>query len=242
MGDFHPEVHWNGFAGLNLIALICSSFEAICWLIFSIGQMYKVFFDNRTIFFTDQFEKYYRSHHGLFARYLNEIQLAYIIELFRNVHEIRNVFIIHPDVELAFGAFRTFFRVMEAAGGLVFDEQGRVLVIHRRGKWDLPKGKMEEGEDPQTAAVREVEEECGIHAPQIQKLLHVTYHSYVQEGVMILKKIWWYQMSYSGKEQLVPQAKEDITRAGWFDPGELNPVKENTWSSIVEVLKAGNLL
>ena len=211
-------------------------------MIFSIGQMYKVFFDNRSIFFTDQFEKYYRSHHGLFARYLNEIQLAYILELFRNVHEIRNVFIIHPDIELAFSAFRSFFREMDAAGGLVFNDQGRVLVIHRRGKWDLPKGKMEEGEAPDTAAVREVEEECGIRSPQIQKLLHTTYHSYVQEGVMILKKTRWYQMTYSGDEPLTPQTKEDITQARWLHPGDLGQVRENTWSSIVEVLQAGNLL
>ncbi|HKL38059.1 MAG TPA: NUDIX domain-containing protein, partial [Bacteroidales bacterium] len=192
--------------------------------------------------FTDQFEKYYRSHHGLFARYLNEIQFAYILELFRNVHEIRNVFIIHPDVELAFHAFRSFFREIDAAGGLVFNGQGQALVIHRRGKWDLPKGKMEEGEGPESAAVREVEEECGIRSPQIQKLLHITYHSYLQEGVMILKKTHWYQMTYRGDEQLIPQTKEDITQARWLEPNELDRVRDNTWPSIVEVLKAGNLL
>jgi len=204
--------------------------------------MYKVFFDGRTVFFTDEFEKYYQSHNGLFVRYLNEIQLAYVMELFRNVHEIRNVFIIHPDVEQSFQAFRSFFREMEAAGGLVFDNRGRVLVIHRRGKWDLPKGKMEPGEDPETTAVRETEEECGITSPRARELLHITYHSYNLEGVMILKKTYWYRMDHSGDEKPVPQTHEDITRVQWIDPANLDQVVSNTYSSIIEVFKAGGVL
>ena len=204
--------------------------------------MYKVFFDGRKVIFTDAFEKYYQSHNGLFVRYLNEIQLAYVMELFRNVQEIRNVFIIHPDVEESFQAFRSFFREMEAAGGLVFDQRGRVLVIHRRGKWDLPKGKVEQGEDSKKAAVREVEEECGITSPRAHELLHVTYHSYNLEGVMILKKTYWYRMDHPGDEKLVPQTHEDITRVRWMDPADLQQVTSNTYGSIIEVLEAGKLL
>ena len=203
--------------------------------------MYKVFFDSRTVIFTDAFDKYYHTHNGLFVRYLNDIQMAYVLELFRNVQEIRNVFVIHQDIEKAFGAFRSFFREMEAAGGLVFDEQGRVLVIHRRGKWDLPKGKMEKGEDPQTTAVREVEEECGISSPQPAGLVHITYHSYNLEGVMILKKTYWYHMEYQGNEELVPQTHEDITHVRWLETSELDQVVDNTYASIVEVLKAGGV-
>ncbi|MBS3807318.1 MAG: NUDIX domain-containing protein [Bacteroidales bacterium] len=205
-------------------------------------QMYKVFFDGRTVFFTDEFEKYYQSHNGLFVRYLNEIQLAYVMELFRNVREIHNVFIIHPDLEQTFKAFRSFFREMEAAGGLVFDDRGRVLVIHRRGKWDLPKGKLEQGEDPETTAVREVEEECGITSPRPRQLLHVTFHSYNLEGVMILKKTYWYHMDHPGDEKLVPQTHEDITEVRWMAPGDLGQVVDNTYGSIIEVLEAGKLL
>lgn len=204
--------------------------------------MYKVFFDSRTVFFTDEFEKNYQSYNGLFVRYLNDIQLAYVLELFRNVREIRNVFIIHHNLEEAFEAFRSFFREMEAAGGLVFDEQGRVLVIHRRGKWDLPKGKMEPGEDPATTAVREVEEECGITSPRPGKLLHTTYHSYTLDGVMILKKTYWYHMDYSGDEELEPQTHEDIVAAQWMPVSGMDQVVENTYSSIAEVLKAGGIL
>ena len=204
--------------------------------------MYKVFFDNRTIYFTDQFAYYYKKYNGLFVRYLDEIQLAYVLELFRNVDEIKNVFIIHPDIETVFQAFRSFFRTMEAAGGLVFNEKGRILVIKRKARWDLPKGKLEKGEETQDSAIREVREECGITAPEIHSLLHVTYHAYSQEGVLILKKTYWYKMIYSGQKRLRPQTEEDITDARWISKKDLKMVVQNTYLSIVEVLKSANLL
>ena len=204
--------------------------------------MYKVFFDNRTIYFIDQFDGYYREYNGLFIRYLNEIQLAYVLELFRNVQEIKNVFIAYHDIEKVFQDFQSFFRVMEAAGGLVFNEKGQVLVIKRRGKWDLPKGKKEEGESAETCALREVEEECGIESLEMDDLLHITYHSYTLEGVLILKRTYWYQMKSSEQETLTPQTKEEITEAKWMNPEDLNIVTENTFLSIIDVLKAGKLL
>ena len=204
--------------------------------------MYKVFFDNRTIYIIDQFDGYYKQHNGLFVRYLNEIQLAYVLELFRNVQEIENVFIVHEDIEKVFLDFKSFFRVLEAAGGLVFNEEGQVLVIKRRGKWDLPKGKKEEGEEPDVCALREVKEECGIHSLELEDLLHTTYHSYTLDGVLILKRTYWYQMKTSVDERLIPQTKEEITQAKWMNPEDLNVVTENTFLSIIDVLKAGKLL
>ena len=242
MGDLHPELQRKGFAGLNFIAFICRRLLAISGSKFSIGQMYKVFFDNRTIYFIDTFDSYYRQYNGLFIRYLNEIQLAYVLELFRNVQEINNVFIAYPDVEKVFQDFQSFFRVLEAAGGLVFNEKGQVLVIKRRGLWDLPKGKKEEGEDPDACALREVKEECGIQHLEIGKLLQTTYHSYTLDGVLMLKRTYWYQMKSSHQETLTPQTKEEITEAKWMNPEDLDIVTENTFLSIIEVLKAGKLL
>ena len=49
-----------------------------------------------------------------------------------------------------------------AAGGLVTNKHNELLMIFRRAKWDLPKGKLDEGESIEACAVREVEEETGI--------------------------------------------------------------------------------
>lgn len=203
--------------------------------------MYKVYFDHRTIFLTNQFDKYYKKYDGLFVKYLNEIQLAYVMELFKNIKEIKNVFIIHYDVEKIFEEFKTFFNLVEAAGGLVYNSRGQILMIKRRGKWDLPKGKKEKDEDPDRCAAREVKEECSIYSLDIRDLLHITYHSYFQEGSMILKKTYWYKMFQEGDSKLSPQTEEDITEVKWVNPGDLPQKLENTYPSIVDVIHADEL-
>ena len=51
----------------------------------------------------------------------------------------------------------------ESAGGIVVNSAGRILVFSQHGtSWSLPKGHIEEGEDPLTAARREIREESGI--------------------------------------------------------------------------------
>mgnify|MGYP006283756309 CR=1 FL=1 len=204
--------------------------------------MYKIFFDERIIYLTTQFEKYYTNCYGLFIKYLNEIQLAYVMELFRSVKEIKNVFIIHHDLEKIFSEFSSFFSIVEAAGGLVYNEEGKILVIHRRGKWDLPKGKMEVGENPEKCALREVEEECAVNPLRIRDLIHISYHSYYIDGVMMLKKTYWYKMTHEGNNQLSPQTEEDIAEAKWVDPSDLKEITDNTYGSILDVLKAGELI
>ena len=69
--------------------------------------------------------------------------------------------------------------MVEAAGGLVFNKDGDILMIFRNGKWDLPKGKLEIGESIEECAIREVEEECGISGLIIEKKIKDTYNIYV---------------------------------------------------------------
>ncbi|MCK5700459.1 MAG: NUDIX domain-containing protein, partial [Cyclobacteriaceae bacterium] len=84
------------------------------------------------------------------------------------------------------------YTIIKAAGGLVLNE-GEVLMIWRLKKWDLPKGKLDKGEKPKKAAVREVEEECNVKVKLGKKICH-TWHTYKQNGRRILKKTYWYRM------------------------------------------------
>ena len=59
-------------------------------------------------------------------------------------------------------AFFKHFKLVKAAGGLVINKSGEVLLIFRRGKWDLPKGKLDDNESLVECAVREVQEETGL--------------------------------------------------------------------------------
>ena len=67
-----------------------------------------------------------------------------------------------------------------SAGGLVFDDRGRVAIIARHSRsghleWCLPKGHIEKGETPQQTAVREVHEETGILGEIIESIATIDY-------------------------------------------------------------------
>jgi 8-oxo-dGTP pyrophosphatase MutT (NUDIX family) len=110
------------------------------------------------------------------------------------------------------------------------------LFIKRFGKWDLPKGKIEAGESPGQAALREVLEECGIRATLYQALPS-TYHIYTLDGTRILKRTWWFSMGYSGEPATVPQREEGITEAIWLVPSRFDMVLDNTYRSLAALLE-----
>jgi len=134
-------------------------------------------------------------------------------------------------------------RLIEAAGGLVKNERKEYLVIFRNGVWDLPKGKIEEGEKTRKAAVREVEEECGIKVKKAGRKICKTYHVYPQRNKeLALKKTHWYRMKAEGQEKLKPQKEEGITKACWFTREKFTILTKNSYPSIVDVLDNMGLL
>ena len=166
--------------------------------------------------------------------------VAVIIELLEQ-ESVKGIEVISDHPEKEWEAFRQYFKFIIAAGGTVFNEKGELLVIHRLGKWDLPKGKLEKGEDIPTCAVREVEEECNVGELQIIKELPSTYHCYTtRKGKWALKRTYWYEMktSYSGK--LVPQTEEGIEAVEWFPKKRIPEINSNTYNSIKEVIYSIN--
>lgn len=125
---------------------------------------------------------------------------------------------------------------IEAGGGLVTNGAGKVLLIYRYGKWDLPKGTREPGESFECTALREVEEECGIGELSIDEFICCTYHTFRRDGLFNLKCTNWFRMSYSGlSEKTVPQLSESIERAEWVAPKDLPRYLSNTYPNILEV-------
>jgi 8-oxo-dGTP pyrophosphatase MutT (NUDIX family) len=131
------------------------------------------------------------------------------------------------------------FRQLPAAGGVVRQNE-KLLFIFRRNKWDLPKGKIDKGENTPQAALREVEEECGISGHRIVKPLLPTFHIYPSEktnGEWIFKETSWFEMDYSGDHPGKPESAEGITQIKWFHANELNEVWENTYENLKEIIK-----
>jgi len=151
-------------------------------------------------------------------------------------------YLLTSDVEKTFKSIKNSLRVIEAAGGLVKNEDKKFLFIKRNGKWDLPKGKLEPKETKRNAAVREVEEECGIQIKKLGKKLIKTYHVYEIKGKTVLKVSHWYEMEAKGNQKLVPQAEEGITEVKWFPKKDFSIIRANTYANILDVISEENFL
>ncbi|CAN5523129.1 NUDIX domain-containing protein [soil metagenome] len=133
--------------------------------------------------------------------------------------------------------FNSYCTLIEASGGLVMNEKNEYLVIFRKGKYDLPKGKMEYDESPEQAGIREVEEECGITDLEIISTLEKTFHTYTLKKKRILKKTNWYLMRTTSQE-LIPQTEEDIEKAEWLTHQQIKDIAlKNTYASIEELIE-----
>ena len=132
--------------------------------------------------------------------------------------------------------FKELFRIIEAAGGLVENREGKYLFIFRRGKWDLPKGKIDKGERPDEAAIREVHEETGLTNAAIDTKLLITYHIYYFKNKLALKPTHWYLMDNLGSNDIFPQTEEDIEKAVWLTLEEVDSLKSEMFNSIIDVV------
>lgn len=130
-----------------------------------------------------------------------------------------------------------------AGGGLVLNEKGELLMIYRRGKWDLPKGKLDEGETIEDCAVREVMEETGLTSVERGKLLEISHHEYFDRHVEeeVIKETHWFAMKAKGEQELIPQTEEDITDIKWVTGKELESCLEDSYPNVVELIRKAEL-
>ncbi len=141
------------------------------------------------------------------------------------------------DLEGDWAGFCDQYTLVEAAGGVVQNQANELLLIYRLGKWDLPKGKIEVGENRAEAALREVEEECGLLDINLGAVLPTTYHTYVLRGQRILKPTYWYKMTTTYKGKLVPQTEEDISAVRWVPIAEAQSLMKESYASIAELMR-----
>ena len=157
------------------------------------------------------------------------------------IHEMQSPTIhagiyLNSDLKKLRDAFWKQFLIIQAGGGLVENENKEVLFMYRRGRWDLPKGKLDAGENIEECAVREVKEETGLNDLEVKGFLLTTYHTYHEHGDYILKESHWFEMSSNSNNMLVPQTEEDIQELKWVKNEDLHLVLNNTYPSVKEVL------
>ena len=149
---------------------------------------------------------------------------------------VKTIIILVEDVEKAKSAFFEQFTIIEAAGGIVQNENKELLFIFRRGKWDLPKGKIENNETPEICAVREIEEETGVNNLTLKHKVGETYHIYEERGLSILKISHWFYFVGIGKQTILPQIEEDIAEVKWIPTRNIKEPMANTYKNIKDIL------
>lgn len=129
-------------------------------------------------------------------------------------------------------------KIIQAGGGLVLNEQNELLLIFRRGSWDLPKGKLDFGETIEACALREVEEETGVRNLTLINFLGITKHQYFDPYLKeeVIKESHWYTMSVKGVPALIPQTEEDITDIKWVPLSDVNALIADSFASIKEII------
>ena len=131
-----------------------------------------------------------------------------------------------------------------AAGGLVTNPNGEILWIFRRGFWDLPKGKLDEGETIQSCAVREVVEETGLNNIQLHQMLCFTNHTYFDKYLNeeVIKRAYWFHMTIANLQDGIPQTSEDIEKIEWISLDKARHCLDNTYPTILEVIEKYRIL
>ncbi|MCD8185174.1 MAG: NUDIX domain-containing protein [Rikenellaceae bacterium] len=197
--------------------------------------MYKLYFSDRVVILDNDASKYNPEEVIFTVPGDRSIEKT---NLLQKVHNTKRLVLIGPDVEALYRAVTDPFPSIQAGGGLVTNPKGEILMIFRHRRWDLPKGKLENGECIEECSVREVEEETGIAPVQRGPRLLLTSHFYQLNGEWVMKKTSWYAMAYTGNLAPVPQVEEDIMAIEWVNPGQLDRYLKNTYPTIIDVFEA----
>ncbi len=200
----------------------------------------KIYFDTKPLFLCDNVDEtlqpYIHHDDAVFIDELNSHTVKSMIHEMQEPNVHAGVFY-HPDLAELKKAFYKKFTIILAGGGLVQNEKKEILLIFRRGKWDLPKGKQDKGETLEACALREVEEETGLQKVKLTAPLTTTYHTYHEGARYILKESHWFRMKVSGEQKLVPQLQEDIREIRWVKADKLGDYMEISFPSVAEVLE-----
>jgi hypothetical protein len=198
------------------------------------AQIYKIYINEAVLIITESVPKNLSDYQAL---NLSDFDFVKFIDLAKVLGSPKIFLLLSPQFKPIFKSIKRSMISIKAAGGIVKNEADEYLFIFRNGKWDLPKGKIEKGENSRAAAIREVEEECGIRIESSGEKICNTYHLYEMSGGTVIKKTNWYWMKAKKKGKLIPQLEEGITDVRWLSKADLSLVQENTYPLIKDLIK-----
>lgn len=129
--------------------------------------------------------------------------------------------------------------VHRGAAAIIFDGERRVLLVRWRrapGFYGLPGGRIEPGEEPHDAVVREVREETGLGV-RVMRLAGVYgFDSTDQQHYLVMYAF----LCETRSGEATVAAPAEISEVGWFDPRRLPTPLENVAPAAVADVVSGN--
>ncbi len=204
----------------------------------------KIYFDDKPLILTTNATSY-RTIHAEAAGYKvlakdNSVMLEQGFESLTD-NSVQGVIVEGESKEQLQEKLYELFEPVHAGGGVVKNEEGAILLIYRRGKWDLPKGKLDEGETIEECSLREVIEETGLKRVSLGEKICDTYHIYKQKGNYYLKCTAWYHMTGTKEDVLEPQEEEKIEDVRWVSESGLPELLKDTYEGIKDVLRLAGI-
>lgn len=201
--------------------------------------MYKIYINENLLVISDREEHLSLCVEGekkVVPFFLGAKSLLNFIDKLEKTGDKTTLVLTNDDPKQVFKKFKSLYKRIEAAGGIVQNKEGNVLLIYRLGWWDLPKGKMEFGEKRREAALREVKEETGLDC-LIEQKAGVTWHTYINpKGRRVLKRTHWYRMVDKATSDVSLQVEEHIVDSTWMTLQELQRSKGKCYRSIASLL------
>lgn len=206
------------------------------------AETFTVYVNQKPLILTNDEEQYfmppaehYQSY--IYCKFKTEDDIARILNICDNDEQLQLALIYAADFEAFKKTFRELFTEIMAAGGVVKNEEDEILLIFRKGKWDLPKGKADDGETPEQTAIREVKEETGLISLKLGAPILTTYHAYKEEKERFLKTTYWFEMTSSKSEKLIPQTEEKISDIRWVNIDNLSEYTSNTYPTLLPIFE-----
>ncbi|MCX8020236.1 MAG: NUDIX domain-containing protein [Chitinophagaceae bacterium] len=200
----------------------------------------KIYFQDKPLFLCDRIDEtlkeYLKHPDTVFIDILNTHSVKTMIHEMERTEIHAGIFLHHDLNELKKSFFKKF-TLISASGGIILNSQGNVLLIFRRGRWDLPKGKRDKNESAEECALRECREETGLQQLSIIRHLGQTFHTYREAAHFHLKQTEWYVMLSEGNETPKPQTEEEITEVRWVNTRDLPGYYSKTYPAIAEMLE-----
>lgn len=209
-------------------------------------QSYKIYLNHNQVILEDEaywkFKNYIIRDKEQYIAFENEEQIKQLLLIINEKYQDYVFYIVAKNLEDLKQAFFNQFKLVIAGGGVTYSKSGDVLMILRNGFWDLPKGKIEPGENIMEGSEREVKEETGVKVKEVWQKIGCTYHTYNLHNKAILKETHWFSMRGKSNSNLKPQIKEGIEEVRWVKDSEIDSLLEKSYPNIKDIIAKARII